>query len=420
MSSDWNNSFPQQESFDILIEYKCFHSTILLLIFDEHLTNKIVLNQTCYLDKQSTIIQKSFTLSFNNQNLALNTVIRCHLSLIDRVNKIVHATDLAYGTVLTKYQGYNLYAANGDLFLIRGVNSQHADYDGYDRNYLYDALPSMRDKKFNSVRILWRKDLSHSGFKNHSYLERIIKRCIELKMIPIVELHDVTMSSTINDLLSMTEFWIEHIKLLIHYRKYIIVNICNEWGSFFTRSTKWSYAYQLIIQQIRQAGYSGVLLIDSPRSGQSARAIRRKGTDIIQSDPEHNILFSVHVYVQWCTWPLFTYNIRSHLLSYRRLNLPLIIGEFAASHPMPKFLQCTLVQIDIKILMKECYDLRIGYIGWSWKGNGNDECGHVMSYLDMSKDWNGTQLTQWGNSLIYNEYGINQTSSTCTIFKNYF
>ncbi|CAF1539123.1 unnamed protein product, partial [Didymodactylos carnosus] len=376
-SPNWTSSLPQHGSFDLLIEYKCSQSVKLSLIFEEQLTNKILLNQTFYLDEQPTRIQKSFTLSFNNQNLSLNTVIRCYLTLSNQLNNIIHATSLVYGTVLTKYQGfkvdgYNLLTANGDLFLIRGVNSQHADYDGYDRNYLYDALPSMKDKKFNSVRILWRKDISHSGFKNHSYLEHIIKRCIELEMIPIVELHDVTMSSSIDDLLSMADFWIEHLPLLIRYRKYIIVNICNEWGSFFTRSTKWSYAYQLVVQQIRQAGYSGVLLIDSPRSGQSARAIRRQGANIIQSDPEHNILFRyifnppiVHMYIQWCTWPLFTYNIRSQLLSYRLLNLPLIIGEFASSHPMPKFLQCTLVKIDIKTIMEECYDLQIGYIGWS-------------------------------------------------------
>jgi len=42
-------------------------------------------------------------------------------------------------------------------------------------------------------------------------------------------------------------------------------------------------------------------------------------------------------------------------------------------------------------------------LGWSWKGNGKDDCGNVMSYLDIAKTWNcadSSCYSDWGKKLV--------------------
>ena len=53
----------------------------------------------------------------------------------------------------------------------------------------------------------------------------------------------------------------------------------------------------------------------------------------------------------------------------------------------------------------------MGYLGWSWKGNNSD-----LAYLDVSNDWEGTSLTEWGNALFYGDYGVKNTSKICSVY----
>ena len=54
----------------------------------------------------------------------------------------------------------------------------------------------------------------------------------------------------------------------------------------------------------------------------------------------------------------------------------------------------------------------IGWMGWSWKGNGGG-----VEYLDLSYDWEGTQLSpDWGEKVVNGPKGIKATSKTCSVF----
>ena len=50
-------------------------------------------------------------------------------------------------------------------------------------------------------------------------------------------------------------------------------------------------------------------------------------------------------------------------------------------------------------------------MGWSWYGNGDE-----WKYLDITNDWSGSSLTEWGNILLNHRNGIRNTSKICSIF----
>jgi mannan endo-1,4-beta-mannosidase len=44
--------------------------------------------------------------------------------------------------------------------------------------------------------------------------------------------------------------------------------------------------------------------------------------------------------------------------------------------------------VDEAYLMKYCQKIGVGYLGWSWKGNGGG-----VEYLDIAKEWDGRKLS---------------------------
>ena len=46
--------------------------------------------------------------------------------------------------------------------------------------------------------------------------------------------------------------------------------------------------------------------------------------------------------------------------------------------------------------------------------------GDDVSYLDVSRDWAGVDLTSdWGKPLVEGEYGIKKTSKVCSVYTKY-
>ena len=66
----------------------------------------------------------------------------------------------------------------------------------------------------------------------------------------------------------------------------------------------------------------------------------------------------------------------------------------------------------------------IGYIGWSWHGNGVNECNLDLSALNMVKgdkaiesNWLTNDYTVFGDELVnYPQYGIRDTAAMASYF----
>lgn len=295
-------------------------------------------------------------------------------------------------------QGTQLIDATGQPFVIKGINNPHAWFG----ERAFQALADIAATRANTVRIVW------NTRGRADQLERIIEQCIALKMIPMVELHDVTGSSSGERLLDMARYYTrDDVKdVLMRQQRYLLINIANEWGDHHVTTCQWMQSYQAVIAAMREAGYKTTLVIDAPGWGQNIHPILEGGKELIEHDPQHNILFSVHMYGSWNN----AQDIIDKMTAAKEKQLPLIVGEFGYNYNNGQNnLTCTA---DHRTIMKTCQGLGYGFMPWSWTGNNRDN-----AWLDMvdSSDWKTP--TWWGQEVIDGEFGIRKTARTAGVFE---
>lgn len=289
--------------------------------------------------------------------------------------------------------GTTLYDAKGNPFVMRGINHAYSWYQGYEDT----AIPAIAKTGANCVRLVITDGQQYSK-TSLSELQKLIQLCKDNKLIAIVEVHDATGSDNIQDLEKAADYWIEMKSALIGNEANVILNIANEWGGAWD-SSNWAAGYQQVIPKLRNAGIKNTLMVDCAGWGQYPQSIAEAGQSVVQADSQHNIMFSIHMYEYAGAYGAVQSNIDSAL----NVGVPLCIGEFGIRH--------TNGDVDYKTIMSYSQSKGVGYLGWSWKGNGD-----TWAYLDIAQDWSGSQLTEQGNAIIYDQNGIKNTSKRCTIF----
>lgn len=290
--------------------------------------------------------------------------------------------------------GTKLYDANGKEFVMRGVNIAHAWYPSYTET----SIKAAASLGCNTVRIV----LSDGGqYSKTSYSEvsDIIGWCKENKVVCILEVHDATGSDSTSDLNRAVSYWKELKDLLNANRKYVIVNIANEWYGTWDGSA-WASGNKSAIKSLRDAGIKNTLIVDCAGWGQYPASVHNYGKEVFNADSEGNTLFSIHMY-EYAGGDAST--VKSNIDNALNIGVPVIIGEFGCYH--------TNGDVDEDTIMSYCKSKNVGYLGWSWKGNGSD-----WSYLDLANSWDGSSLTSWGNTLFNGTYGIKKTSSICSVY----
>ena len=296
-------------------------------------------------------------------------------------------------------QGSQLIDATGHPFIIAGINNPHAWF----HERAYQALDDIAATGANTVRFVWQTKGPLEELK------RVVARCIALKMIPMVELHDVTGKASGEQLLDMARYYCrDDVKsILMPHQRYLLINIANEWGSHKVSAKHWLQSYTGAVNMMREAGYKTTLVVDAPGWGQNIKPILKKGNTLIENDPLHNILFSVHMYGSWNDM----FAINDKLNAAKQKNLPLIVGEFGYNYDNGhNNLRC---KADHRQILATCHLLGYGFMPWSWTGNN-----HENAWLDMvdSKDWKTP--TWWGREVIEGAYGIRQTAIRAKVFEN--
>lgn len=291
-----------------------------------------------------------------------------------------------------------LIDASGQVFVIRGINNPHAWFG----EKAYNALDDIQATGCNTVRIVW----NTKG--NDADLERIIKRCIELEMIPMVELHDITGNKSGDRLAEMASWYsVPHrVEMLKKYEKYLLLNIANEWGDHKTKAEYWMTSYATCVDIMRMSGYATTLVIDAPGWGQNIDPIVECGQKLIDSDPLHNILFSVHMYGSWNK----PERIIEQLTLCHQKELPIIVGEFGYNYDNGKNnLTC---KADHSVILDTCNELEYGFMPWSWTGNNKEN-----QWLDLVEPSDWKTLTWWGQQVIEGKGGITQTAKKASVFE---
>ncbi|MCH5269386.1 MAG: glycoside hydrolase family 5 protein [Lachnospiraceae bacterium] len=291
--------------------------------------------------------------------------------------------------------GTTLYDANGNPFIMRGINHAHTWYS----DKLFLALDGIAATGSNCIRIVL-SDGEQWSETSAETVKNIISLCKERNMIVILEVHDATGYKDKESLLAAAQYFVDIKDVLIGEEDYCIINIANEWQGN-SESKIWKEAYTEAIPMLREAGLAHTILVDSSGWGQYGRCIGDAGLAVFESDPLGNVMFAVHMYG---TAGGTEEKIRQNLDYALEQNLCVCVGEFGYTHSDG--------DVEEAYLMEYCVENGIGYIAWSWKGNSGG-----VEYLDLAISWDGSELSEeWGEVVINGENGIKETSQICTVF----
>lgn len=306
-------------------------------------------------------------------------------------------------------QGRFLYTPCGDKVILRGVNKMHI-YDA--NNFGIGVLPEIRKTGANVVRIVWTTD-KDNAIASATNLDRVIEACITNDMIPLVELHDAT--GDWSKLQQCMDYWLRADVLAVvkKHQKYIIVNIANEAGDFEVSDNDFRNTYRQHVQAMRTAGIVAPILIDATGYGQNIDILLNNSQYLIDNDPEHNLMFSLHAYWQ----PQYFDNplqlMKQKLEAAVNNNIPLIIGEFTGCYTDDPNSNDQMYTV----LLPECEQLELGWIAWEWgPGNADYSVDPPLPYplMDLTSDGTFASIKDnWSKTILLSDpNSIQKTSVT--------
>ena len=330
-----------------------------------------------------------------NKIVSIMLTIAMLFSFIAVYSPVTEANAASSTTTGFYVDGTKVRDANGNVFVMRGVNHAYVWYASYTET----AIRGMASRGANSVRLVL-GDGEQYDKVSAAKVESLINTCLKYKVIPVLEVHDATGKDSTSSLTNAVNYWIEIKDVLKEYEKYVIVNIANEWMGSWNGSS-WASGYKTAIKSLRNAGIDNMLVVDAPGWGQNGANCVRYCQEVFNADANKNTMFSIHMYGEAGG---SSSTIKSHIDGVLGKGVPLMIGEFGHYHSDG--------DVNETYIMQYCEQKGVGYLGWSWKGNGGG-----VEYLDIAKDWAGSSLSSdWGEVLFNNTYGITKTAETCSVF----
>jgi mannan endo-1,4-beta-mannosidase len=286
----------------------------------------------------------------------------------------------------------SLYSASGQKLVLRGINLQYGD------------APSVRLAGINAIAATGANAvrLELRNATTAAELTAALDAIVAKNMVAVLMYWegDVTCQSYTQGFDRAMDRWLNTWKPVLSnakYRRHLILNIANEWGEPDSADT-YGTTYRAAITKLRAAGYAFPLMIDAAHCGQNFSVLTNGGAArIAGADKYRNIVFSVHAYWSYQTGPL----IEAAATAVRASGYPFVWGEFGQLAFQPG--QAT----DHRYLMQMSNRDGLGYLAWSWKGNGTWD---NQTVLDMSSSEGlvsvsaatpyGLQLTTYGLQVV--------------------
>jgi mannan endo-1,4-beta-mannosidase len=291
-----------------------------------------------------------------------------------------------------------LYDANGNEFVMRGVSHAHTWYQSQTGSFA-----NIKALGANTVRVVlatgdqWAKN-------DTADVANVVSLCKANKLICVLEAHDTTGYGEASAAVSLdkaVDYWLSIKSALVGQEKYVIVNIGNEpYGNNAATVANWATDTANAIKRLRAGGLEHTLMVDAPNWGQDwTFTMRDNASTVFAADPQRNTVFSIHMYGVFDT----AAEINDYLNRFISAKLPIVVGEFGFNHSDGN--------PDEDTIMATTTSLRIGYLGWSWSGNGGG-----VEYLDMVTNFNPAQLTSWGDRIFNGANGIRATSREASVY----
>jgi len=305
---------------------------------------------------------------------------------------------------------YRVFDPNGDEFRIRGVNRNHWDSGGSRLGVPLSGANAER------IFLPLSPDARYPRTSGAAYSLGVVQADIVAQgMVPIPVNYTTTCKSDQASLSAAVDTWVNDAATWTPLSSSAIFNIANEWGPSSTVQQQtapyaklpvygWRDGYVSAVQRMRAAGYSGLLMIDAAGCGQDVLSVVRDGPAVLESDPLHNVVFSVHVYGS-LHYPATASWMQDYATSMARLKasgLPVVIGEFGpvGIGPSP-----TAVPADKIIGDAEANGW--GWMPWSWDDNNSAACASTdVGGFSMTRKCGAytgddvNELTAWGRAVV--------------------
>ncbi|WP_435845681.1 cellulase family glycosylhydrolase [Streptomyces exfoliatus] len=288
-----------------------------------------------------------------------------------------------------------LLEANGNDFVMRGVNHAHTWYPGETQ-----SLADVKALGANSVRVVL-SDGHRWSENSPADVAAVVADCKTHRLICVLEVHDTTgygEDAAAGTLDHAADYWIGLKGVLAGQEDYVIVNIGNEpWGN--TDPAGWTEPTTAAVKKLRAAGFQHTIMVDAPNWGQDWQGVMKANArSVYDADPTGNLIFSIHMYSVFDT----AQEITDYLNAFVAARLPILIGEFGG--PADQW-----GDPDEDTMMAAAEQLDLGYLAWSWSGNTDP-------ILDLAVDFDPSRLSAWGERIFHGANGIAQTSREATVF----
>jgi hypothetical protein len=306
--------------------------------------------------------------------------------------------------------GYGLFVLNGKLydskgieFRIRGVNLCHYDSTQY-------SGPGIARSNANTVRVgLYLSSISTSTYVNTLQTYISDSENVVATMFYVPGTRNVTSGDqSTADLASVVQNWVTNYQYYAPLQQHLIIDVANEWGP--QDSATWESAYISAIASLRAAGYTAPIMIDTGAWGQDTGDLLNYAQAVFNSDPQKNVIFSLHVYAGlgdgWSVASLNAYALQLQSLA-ASAGMVFVFGEFgpgADIGPSPTML--TPQQV-----IGAAEAAGIGWMGWAWDDNNLSDGAASNSSFSMTFNGPGiytvpSDLTTYGQEMVLSNYAL--------------
>jgi mannan endo-1,4-beta-mannosidase len=304
------------------------------------------------------------------------------------------------GPVFT-VNGRDILDTGFDPVLLRGVNKMSV-FDEEDTTGA-GYFPAIAATGANAVRIVWAITNDRDQATMPSDLATIIANCQASKMLPMIELHDAT--GDLGQVQRLADYWVRNdmLQVIFNAGGNLLVNIANEAGDETVTAQQFINTYTPVIKQMRNAGIRTPLVIDAPEWGKNLDVLNDAAVTLLNNDPQHNLIFSVHLY--WGKNEDRGKEIALRLQDAVSRNYPLIVGEFSkwGADNGAGSVCAGNGEVLYADILSACDALNIGWYAWEW-GPGNEYGDEGCVDMDMTGNTDATRNVlrnvPWVNAVV--------------------
>jgi mannan endo-1,4-beta-mannosidase len=314
-------------------------------------------------------------------------------ALVAAAASVLFHVSPAYAATGLHISGTDIVEANGQKFVMRGINHMHTWYANQTQSFA-----DIKAAGANTLRVV----LSGGRWTANTAADvtNVVNLCKTNKMICVLENHDTTgygEDTAAYSLDQAVDYWVGLKSVLVGQEDYVVINIGNEpIGN--TNAGQWTAATVAAIQKMRSNGFEHLLMVDGPNWGQDWQyTMRDNAQTVLDADTRHNTVLSIHMYAVFNT----ASSITAYLDHFKSRGWPVVIGEFGWRFDAS--------QVDHETILSESVARDLGYLGWSWAGNTDP-------ILDMATNFNPNQLSTWGERIFNGANGIKATAKQASIF----